>query len=222
LPVLLAALALAAAGCGEGASSLASSAAGAVLRLAASALGLDESGAEPSPGPSGATPDDAAAPREPTDADAPEADEDAAPPAFYRYLEADGSLRYVQSLDEVPPSARAGAEPVRRAASPARRARAPALANARPRPWAGSATEPAERRAQPEVVVYTTSWCPWCRRTLAWLDAKGVDYVNKDIEANDAWRDELVEKTGRSSIPVVEVDGQLVQGFDQSALERLL
>jgi glutaredoxin 3 len=60
-------------------------------------------------------------------------------------------------------------------------------------------------------VVYTTTWCPWCRKTLAWLDERGVDYVNKDIEDDPAHRDELLRKSGGTSIPVVEIDGELVR-----------
>ena len=72
------------------------------------------------------------------------------------------------------------------------------------------------------MVVYTTAWCGWCRKTLAFLDERGVRYVNKDIEANDWNRDELIEKTGRTSIPVVEINGEIIRGYNAERMEQLL
>ena len=72
------------------------------------------------------------------------------------------------------------------------------------------------------MVVYTAPWCGWCRRTLAHLDARNVTYVNKDIEASPANRDELIRKTGRTSIPVVDIEGELIRGHDPARIDALL
>ena len=101
----------------------------------------------------------------------------------------------------------------------------PTAAAAKPPPRArGKArAEPAVALARNhDVVVYTTSWCGWCRKTLAFLDKKGVDYENRDIEADDAWRDELEAKTGSTSIPVVEIDGEIVRGNDPTRMQQRL
>lgn len=142
-------------------------------------------------------------------------------PGFWRYTESNGSVRFVQSLAEVPASARASAERIATGAPrpAARRAAAPSRRPARPLPPARE--EPA-RRADATVIVYTTSWCGWCRKTLAWLDERGVEYENRDIERNPQWAAELERKTGRQSIPVVDVGGRLVRGFDPGTLEELL
>ena len=70
--------------------------------------------------------------------------------------------------------------------------------------------------------MYSTSWCGFCRKTFAYLDAKGVRYQNRDIEKDDYYRQELIRKTGRTSIPVVEIDGTLVRGFNPHKMDRLL
>jgi glutaredoxin 3 len=168
----------------------------------------------------------AADPADPEPADAP------ARTVYYRYLEPGGSMRFVSRIEDVPEAARATAKPIRIetaiAAQPARHGGwAEVKKSARPAPPAaiepsGAPKPQAAAGSEHEVVVYTTSWCPWCKRTLRWLDAKRVTYVNKDIEANPAWRDELVEKTGRASIPVVEIDGHRISGYDESAMARLL
>lgn len=89
---------------------------------------------------------------------------------------------------------------------------------ARPRPLAEVATA---SRAH-EVTLYTAPWCGWCRKTLAFLDERGVDYVNKDIEADPRYADELREKTGRIAIPYVEIDGHPIRGFDPGEMTRRL
>jgi glutaredoxin len=147
--------------------------------------------------------------------------------SYYRYQGADGSLHFVDSLERVPEALRASARAIAMAAEPARSTPpTPSRPSSAPsaRPFERVASLPAARRppAAAEVVVYTTSWCGWCRKTLAWLDERGVSYENRDIERSDAWRDELVEKTGSVSIPVVEIDGQLVRGFDPGRMGELL
>ncbi len=79
-----------------------------------------------------------------------------------------------------------------------------------------------ERSDAPQVVVYTTPWCGWCRKTLAHLDDKGIRYLNKDIEADDAYRQELRGKTGSTAVPVIEIGDELVRGFDVARIDHLL
>jgi glutaredoxin len=134
---------------------------------------------------------------------------------FYRYTDESGSVRFVTSLDEVPKHLREDAQPV----SNDRLLRVPASL---PRAARGAAAaEPALARNQ-DVIVYTTSWCGWCRKTLAFLDEQGIEYENRDIEADDAWREELEQKTGSTSIPVVEIGGELVRGYDPARIRQLL
>jgi glutaredoxin-like YruB-family protein len=73
-----------------------------------------------------------------------------------------------------------------------------------------------------EVVVYTTSWCGWCKKTLAWLDAKGVDYENRDVETNAEWAEERHDLTGSGGVPVIVIDGEVIKGFDQAQLDEML
>ena len=148
---------------------------------------------------------------------------------YYRYIDAGGSLHFVDSLERVPEASRASAKSIALAAesgssTPPTPSRAAAPPAARPRPFERTASLPASRRpvSSAGVVVYTTSWCGWCRKTLAWLDERGVEYENRDIERSDTWRDELVDKTGSVSIPVVEIDGQIVRGYDPGRMGELL
>jgi glutaredoxin len=150
----------------------------------------------------------------------PDPGADREPGSFYRYTDESGSIHFVTSLAEVPKHLRDRAQPV--AEGRVQRAPASAVAAKPPRrAERGPRGEPALTRNR-DVIVYTTSWCGWCRKTLAFLDQNGIDYENRDIEADDAWRDELEEKTGGTSIPVVEIDGEIIRGYDPSRMRQLL
>ena len=139
------------------------------------------------------------------------------PPAtFYRYTDETGTVRFVTSLEQVPRSLRASARPV----GNDRIQRAPALPPPTRKRKAGAAL--ALDASSHEVVVYTAPWCGWCRKTLAYLTQQGVAFENRDIEADDSYREELLEKTGGTSIPVVEIDGQLIRGYDPQRMAQLL
>jgi glutaredoxin len=108
----------------------------------------------------------------------------------------------------------------RPARTPAAAAPAPRAPARRPLSRAGSG-EP-ERRAMHDVTVYTAPWCGWCRKTLAFLDQRGVDYVNKDIEEDPEHAAELIEKSGGKSIPFVEIDGAQIHGYNPGRMTALL
>jgi glutaredoxin-like YruB-family protein len=142
---------------------------------------------------------------------------------YYQYVDDSGTVHFVQNLSDVPAEwqGKAGRIEVERAL--------PAPAGTPPRPTATRRTAAKKStpkrvayQAAPEVVVYTTTWCGWCRKTLEYLDQRGVPYTNKDIEADDWSREELIEKTGRTSIPVVEINGEIIRGFNPTRMEQLL
>jgi glutaredoxin len=145
----------------------------------------------------------------------PTAQAEPAGSGFYRYEDASGSLRIVESLAEVPSAYRDRAKQM---ASSRRLTRAN-TSMVREKP---PAYVPDPVRAGSRVVVYSAPWCGWCRKTLAWLDARGVQYTNKDIDANPAFRDELIRKSGGSGIPYVEIGDEVVRGFSAARMEALL
>ncbi len=69
-----------------------------------------------------------------------------------------------------------------------------------------------------EVVLYSTSWCGWCRKTRE----LGVRYVEKDVERNSQAKIERNLKTGgESGVPVVDWRGQIVRGYAESTFRSL-
>ena len=137
---------------------------------------------------------------------------------LYQWVDERGSVNFAASLDEVPEAWRQRAGQVELDAGSFAKPRASSLSaspSRRQRPIPDSV--PAH-----DVTVYTAPWCGWCRKTLAFLDERGVDYVNKDIEADEDYAAELRDKTGGSAVPFVEINGSQIHGFDPGKTAALL
>lgn len=66
-----------------------------------------------------------------------------------------------------------------------------------------------------KVEIYYWTTCPYCRKALALLDAKGVDYEGYDITGDDAARAKMIERTGGpKSVPQIFIDDQHIGGCD--------
>ncbi len=149
---------------------------------------------------------------------------DAAKRVYYQFTDESGSVRFVERLDQVPPEWRDrvgyvemdGPPPL----SPADAQRMRGLGGANPAgiALASSASRGVRRSG---VLLYYADWCGYCRKTRAELDRRGVSFQLLNIE-NPATLAELVEKTGQRGIPVVDVGGRILIGYDPEGLDRLL
>lgn len=74
--------------------------------------------------------------------------------------------------------------------------------------------------ANPQITIYSTSWCAFCHTEAQWLDHLGIPYVKKDIEADKDAYEELMSKNGGSysGVPVTDIAGDLILGFDRPKL----
>ena len=72
------------------------------------------------------------------------------------------------------------------------------------------------------VVMYTTAVCPYCQRAELLLKSRGVESIDKiRIDLDPARRDEMIEKTGRRTVPQNFIGDRHVGGFDDlAALDR--
>ena len=67
---------------------------------------------------------------------------------------------------------------------------------------------------KPDVLLYTTSWCPFCRRAKTLLKEKGVKWKELDIEAARDHRQAMTQASGRNTVPQIFINGTHVGGFD--------
>jgi glutaredoxin 3 len=63
------------------------------------------------------------------------------------------------------------------------------------------------------VIVYSTTWCPWCDRAKALLKARGIPYDNVNIETQPDFRQKLVELTGGYTVPQIVIGEKPIGGF---------
>lgn len=73
-----------------------------------------------------------------------------------------------------------------------------------------------------KIKVYSTENCPYCVMLKDWLKEKGVEFEEIDVGKNKKAAKEMVEKTGQMGVPVTDIDGHVVVGFNKEAIEELL
>jgi len=72
------------------------------------------------------------------------------------------------------------------------------------------------------VKVYSTPTCPWCAMAKKYLASKNIPFEDIDVTKDKAAVEEMVRKSGQKGVPVIDIDGNIVIGFDQNAIDRLL
>lgn len=76
-------------------------------------------------------------------------------------------------------------------------------------------------RSNARVVLYATDWCGYCKQIRRFLDEKGVPYREFDIE-KDAEARRAYEALGGRGIPILEVNGTLIRGFEPESILKAL
>ena len=73
-----------------------------------------------------------------------------------------------------------------------------------------------------KVIIYSTKECPWCRRVKEFLKANKIVFTNVDVGSDQKAAKEMVKKSGQTGVPVIDIDGKIVVGFDEDKLRILL
>ncbi|MFB6285170.1 MAG: glutaredoxin family protein [Candidatus Bipolaricaulia bacterium] len=73
-----------------------------------------------------------------------------------------------------------------------------------------------------QVTIYTSPSCTHCHSAKRYLSEHGVDYREVDISRDLQSAQRLIDKTGQTGVPVIEVDGTMIVGFDKRRLNRAL
>ena len=77
-----------------------------------------------------------------------------------------------------------------------------------------------------KVIIYSTTWCGFCAAEKDWLEHNGVKFESKEIDLDETAKQEFFGKIGGEQnfrgVPVTDVNGELVLGFDRNKLAQLL
>ena len=79
-----------------------------------------------------------------------------------------------------------------------------------------------ESKKRADVVLYTTSWCPYCRKARDYFRSRGIDFVEYDIEKDKEAAIRKKQLDSRGGVPFAIINGRSVSGFSASAYEKAL
>ncbi|HLC77120.1 MAG TPA: Uxx-star family glutaredoxin-like (seleno)protein [archaeon] len=72
------------------------------------------------------------------------------------------------------------------------------------------------------VKIYTTNHCPYCVMAKEFFKKNDVAYTEINVEEDEAAAEEMIEKSGQMGVPVIDVNGEIIVGFNRSAIEKAL
>lgn len=73
-----------------------------------------------------------------------------------------------------------------------------------------------------KVKIYTTPTCPWCKAAKEFMKENKISFQEIDVSKNQKAAREMIEKSGQMGVPVLDVNGKIIVGFDQEKIEELL
>lgn len=80
----------------------------------------------------------------------------------------------------------------------------------------------AEVRIMPKVTIYSTPTCHFCHMTKEFLKEKNIPFEDINVAYDQKRAQEMIEKSGQMGVPVIDIDGKIIIGFDKEALKKAL
>jgi glutaredoxin 3 len=72
------------------------------------------------------------------------------------------------------------------------------------------------------VTIYSTTSCPWCHKTKEFLKANKVKFKDINVGENQKAAQEMIKKSGQQGVPVLDIDGTIIVGFDEAKIKKAL
>lgn len=73
-----------------------------------------------------------------------------------------------------------------------------------------------------KVTIYSADWCGFCHAAKQYLDKIGVKYTEKNVDSDRSAAEEAVQKSGQMGIPVLDINGEIIVGFDRPRIDTAL
>ncbi|MFA6252477.1 MAG: glutaredoxin domain-containing protein [Candidatus Paceibacterota bacterium] len=74
----------------------------------------------------------------------------------------------------------------------------------------------------PKVRIFSTPICPYCMTLKKFLEEKGIKFESIDVSEDLKAQEEMLEKTKQSTVPVIDIDGEFIVGFDRKKIVEKL
>ena len=75
---------------------------------------------------------------------------------------------------------------------------------------------------KPKIIIYSTDTCHFCHLAKDYFAEKGFPFEDRNVGADINFKKESVEKSGQLGVPVIDIDGNILVGFQPDAFEELL
>lgn len=72
------------------------------------------------------------------------------------------------------------------------------------------------------IILYTMPTCSWSKKAKDFLKKKKVSFEEKDLLKDEIARDEILQKSGQIATPVIDIDNNILVGFNEAQLEKAL
>ena len=73
-----------------------------------------------------------------------------------------------------------------------------------------------------EVKVYSTPTCPYCIRAKQFLKDNNIIFTDIDVSSDEKAGEEMIERSGQMGVPVLDIEGKIIVGFDKEAIDKEL
>ncbi len=73
-----------------------------------------------------------------------------------------------------------------------------------------------------KIKIYSTPWCTYCKMAKEYFKENKVEYTDFDVSTDEKARNEMLSRSNQSGVPVIDIDGTLVIGFDKPRIAQLL
>ncbi len=73
-----------------------------------------------------------------------------------------------------------------------------------------------------KVILYSTPFCGWCARAKEFFKEHKIKFKNVDVSTSAKKVQEMTKLSGQNAVPVIKVDGEIIIGYDESALRKAL
>ncbi len=77
-------------------------------------------------------------------------------------------------------------------------------------------------KTQPKVIIFSTPTCSFCNAAKAYFRQKGIRFTDVDVSRDQSAARDMVRRSGQMGVPVIDIGGKIVVGFDRPKIERLL
>ena len=74
----------------------------------------------------------------------------------------------------------------------------------------------------PNITIYGAEWCGFCHMAMRYLDDKKIQYTYIDVDEKPEYAEEAINKSGQRGIPVIDIDGKIIIGFDRPEIDKAI